>query len=473
MKRIIYSIILISGLLLLTSCDKKSSSRAPGVTDKEGPTHFIVEVTDLVPKEEIRKEDLKTNYTYHIDITAMKGDEIYEEDTTVRASLSKGKIICIVSGCKLVTDNFGTYSVNYIEVELKNGVKKNLEVNLQYVEEKERIVVQEIETNDDKTIYTGITGVSDHIYLPYNSISFFQEKNNETKGRDSLYFDHNVNLKCKDDAENYEGCMIVTGIIGGGYYITELGENKEKNYGSIYIYSHSTPYDIEDTGRPMKVGTIIEELNGSVYEFSGLTQLSFPTWKTKKNDSGKTMVVRSDLDVAKELAAGEKSPDPKHDLFPDPVIIPDADIKVDYSGSMEKYEASLVMLENATVDEDFNKYLTGYTDFGSFQVKTAGGEIIMAHTRNTVPGFVPERGRKIYFIRGMLTEQRATRPKKWIITPRNKYDFSACGDSVIDEDKGEECDNNVLDDETCESRGFSGGTLLCTVDCKFNEKKCK
>ncbi len=45
-----------------------------------------------------------------------------------------------------------------------------------------------------------------------------------------------------------------------------------------------------------------------------------------------------------------------------------------------------------------------------------------------------------------------------------------CGNEIIEID--EQCDGPDLGGATCESRGFSGGTLSCNADCTFNEAAC-
>ncbi|MBC8071513.1 MAG: hypothetical protein IAG13_24510 [Deltaproteobacteria bacterium] len=47
---------------------------------------------------------------------------------------------------------------------------------------------------------------------------------------------------------------------------------------------------------------------------------------------------------------------------------------------------------------------------------------------------------------------------------------STCGNAVIDED--EDCDGADLGAQTCESRGFPGGSLSCALDCRFDESAC-
>ena len=45
-----------------------------------------------------------------------------------------------------------------------------------------------------------------------------------------------------------------------------------------------------------------------------------------------------------------------------------------------------------------------------------------------------------------------------------------CGNGVID--AGEQCDGANLNEQTCESQGFDGGTLSCTTTCQFNTTGC-
>jgi hypothetical protein len=48
-----------------------------------------------------------------------------------------------------------------------------------------------------------------------------------------------------------------------------------------------------------------------------------------------------------------------------------------------------------------------------------------------------------------------------------------CGNGVIDEDEGEECDGENLGGETCESLGNEGGGTLRCDECSFDEDDCE
>ncbi|HRV18850.1 MAG TPA: hypothetical protein P5317_12675, partial [Myxococcota bacterium] len=58
-----------------------------------------------------------------------------------------------------------------------------------------------------------------------------------------------------------------------------------------------------------------------------------------------------------------------------------------------------------------------------------------------------------------------------------KFDTSGCTDAPADcgngvIDAGEQCDGANLNEQTCESQGFDGGTLSCTTTCQFNTTGC-
>jgi len=51
-----------------------------------------------------------------------------------------------------------------------------------------------------------------------------------------------------------------------------------------------------------------------------------------------------------------------------------------------------------------------------------------------------------------------------------EYLLEYCGDGEVN--GGESCDEDELNDQTCEEKGYSGGTLKCTDDCKFDTSAC-
>lgn len=74
------------------------------------------------------------------------------------------------------------------------------------------------------------------------------------------------------------GDMIVTGIQPEGFFLTDLteapGNGTAGNFGSLFIFSYSFPED-------MQIGDRVESVTGTVQEFTGATQLVFPSWVKK------------------------------------------------------------------------------------------------------------------------------------------------------------------------------------------------
>jgi len=58
----------------------------------------------------------------------------------------------------------------------------------------------------------------------------------------------------------------------------------------------------------------------------------------------------------------------------------------------------------------------------------------------------------------------------WSCTGTPSVCTAACGDALIVGD--EDCDGANLNGNTCQSLGFSGGTLACTVGCAFDTSAC-
>ncbi len=48
-----------------------------------------------------------------------------------------------------------------------------------------------------------------------------------------------------------------------------------------------------------------------------------------------------------------------------------------------------------------------------------------------------------------------------------------CGDGILQVDKGEKCDAENLDDMTCATLGLGGGTLACKDNCRFDVSRCE
>lgn len=287
-------------------------------------------------------------------------------------------------------------------MQFTNGRADNFKVTFKYAAEKERIVITALDP--DKTdlgtkiinLQSGPVGVSDTIYLPYATIPLIKQ-NNSGNGKDgfaSLFNKKNLTLK--------GGNMLVLAVIEGGFYLIDTDA---KEYAGIYLYTYSSPFvdDIEYGRSALEPGTVIEEVNGSVYEFYGFTEMNFPTFTPGKNADGSILVDKS--------------------LIPQPVDITSL-IDANNDADLEKYESTLVTVKGVTVD-DFDESDDGYVSYGQFPLLTANNGVILLQTISTVTGFKPsaEKGTKFTSVTGILKQHTSARPTTRILVPRNQADM--------------------------------------------------
>lgn len=75
--------------------------------------------------------------------------------------------------------------------------------------------------------------------------------------------------------------LLVTAIFNEGFYVTDLTEGPHSlypgNFGALYVYSYSYP-------EYLLPGDRLTTLTGTLMDFSGHTQISFPTWTTAPDD---------------------------------------------------------------------------------------------------------------------------------------------------------------------------------------------
>ena len=287
-------------------------------------------------------------------------------------------------------------------ITMENGYAENIEVKMRYCLDNDRVVVQEVKKHEGEETYkpTGKMGVSPVFYTEVATISAIQGTTKGDKGRSSAFNNRNLTLKDRQ--------MVVIAVIEGGFYLHEVGA---KDYSSIYMYTYSTPYvdDNREESMFLPVGTLIESANGSVFEFFGFTEMSFPTFHpVYVNKNGK-----------KELKIDTS-------LIPDPE--PVNDILTD-NEEMEKREASLVTVENVSVAW-FNEEDSSYIEYSQFPLETSDGKSIMAQTLYTAPLFnavaeKPEEGKTThhYNFTGILKQHTSARPSTWILVPRDMDDI--------------------------------------------------
>ena len=378
------NIIAVLSVFVLSSCLGVKGNPEPVVTDDVAA--FIVEFGedfDLgTPEKRIKKKDV---YQIPVTITAIdnNNEPVDGYSGTLEIGMQHGRIL----------------SSTRIEVT-EGSISSPVIIEASYILNKEKIVVHEIVPDEEKstanqTVYrrTGKLGVSETIYAPKATIHEIQSNNTGSGGFNSRYNGRNLDVK---------GEMVVLAVIEGGFYLKDINADE---YSAIYLYTYSTPYvDDPSVGYTLPPGTVLEHFNGSVFEFFGFTEISFPTFKPRYSKTGKIIVDRS--------------------LLPEPV---DITTILDNNAEMEKWESSLVVVKDVYVDYFFEED-TGFTEYGQFPLKTSAGRNIVAQTLYTVPGFDPLKERDMkskrrFNITGVLKQHTSARPSTWILLPRDNEDI--------------------------------------------------
>ncbi|HRZ79399.1 MAG TPA: hypothetical protein P5044_05270 [bacterium] len=380
------NIICIILLLMMSSCLGVKGNAEP---ENTGLAAFKVEFAgDFDPGTPEKRLEPASGYDLAVNIYAIGYDKEVLKDYsgTVEIALQYGRINSVV------------------RTDAVNGVVENFPVEMKYALGKERVVVHEIVLDEklsttSSPVYkrTGKMGVSPEIYPPLATIHEIQGNNSGTKGYDSKYNNRNLNIKGAE--------MVVTAVIEGGFYLSEVGV---EDYGSIYLYTYSTPYvDDAGNGYSLPVGAVIEEANGSVFEFFGFTEMSFPTFKPKFIEK-----------------------DGKRKLFVDKSLVPkpfDITGILSAEAELEKKEAAVVTVKNVTVDW-FNEHDSSFIEYGQFPLVTESGAFIMAQTLYTAPGFDPLKERDAepkgkFNVTGVLKQHTSARPSTRILVPRDSSDI--------------------------------------------------
>ena len=371
---------------MLTGCYEFKGNPEP---QNSGLAAFRVEFAgDFNPGTPEKRLESAARYDLTVNIYAIGYDKkvLNDYSGTVEIILQYGKINSVA------------------RAEIVNGFLKDFPVDMRYILDKEKIVIHELVRDEEKSsgntvIYkrSGKLGVSETICPPLATIAEIQGNNSGSKGFDSKYNNRNLNLKGKT--------MVVTAVIEGGFYLAEVGV---EDYGSIYLYTYSTPYvDDASVGYSLPTGSIIEEANGSVFEFFGFTEMSFPTFKPKYKT----------VDGKKRIVVDES-------LIPEPF---DVTALLSSDVEMEKKESAIVTVKNVVV-EWFNEHDSSFVEYGQFPLKTESGAVVMAQTLYTAPSFNPlmerdSKTRRIFNFTGALKQHTSARPSTWILVPRDSEDI--------------------------------------------------
>lgn len=381
MKKILITL-LISATFFLSSCLGVKGNPKP---ENSGFAAYKVEFAgDFNPGTYDDRLPVQATHELNINVSALDYD---------------GEVISDYAGTAEVALQFGKIQSTK-RIEFTSGVAEDFAIEMKYAVDKERVVIHELTVDEENsTTYkrTGKLGVSPTIFIEPATIPEIQGNNSGSKGFDSKYNGRNITLKGRE--------MVVIAVLEGGFYLKEIGVD---DYSSIFLYTYSTPYvDDPSVGYTLPVGSIIEEANGSVFEFFGFTEMSFPTFRPRYVEkNGKRSIL---VDTS---------------LIPDPLDVTGI---LSQSSEMEKHEASIISVRNVHVDS-FNENDDSFIQHGQFPLKTDSGANIMVTTLYTAPSFNPieERDRKpkkVFNFTGVLKQHTSARPSNWIIVPRDSNDI--------------------------------------------------
>ena len=320
------------------------------------------------------------------------------------------------------------------DITMTNGYLENVKVVMTNCLDYDRVVVDEVKTHegDDTPKPTGKMGFSPVFYTNVATISAIQGHFRANKGRYSVFDGRNLTLQDRK--------MVVIAVMEGGFYLHEVNEDDRKEYSSIYMYTYSTPYvddNIEkiEEMKTLPVGAIIESANGSVFEFAGFTEMSFPTFKAKYDKEGKIVtdlslipdppaIISNFLPAFLEIHDGdhlseEEIKKKKEDIAQHNDMAEDV---------LEKYESLIVKVEGVSV-ADFNEKGTSFVEYSQFPLimNTTDKNIkqhILAQTVYTAPEFNPvdKKGKnQCYNFTGILKQHTGAQPTTWIIVPMTSY----------------------------------------------------
>lgn len=262
-----------------------------------------------------------------------------------------------------------------------------------------------------------------------------------------------------------KGRLVVTRVTTDGMYVTDVADASGKGYNHLFVFTYNSPttvpvceadeYDnLNCVGDrrpiPLRVCDTLSFVGGSVSEFYGFTEASFPVWDTV-------------------LWNPDDGPCP----MPEPYELTAADFRGNSGVQMEAHEAGLVRIRDVRlgsadniVDCDFNKdgvvdfrdYDTNecsdecacreacdddllcveynqYIEFGQWPARLGGtsGVKVWVNSRESVPEFDPwaeDIPRDIVAITGTLRNLSFLDPYAWIVEPRCQDDIVFTGEPM-------------------------------------------
>jgi hypothetical protein len=342
--------------------------------DDTGPLSFDVRIVDGgVGSEEAPLPFSHTPFTLDIDVDAI------DRDGTPAAWFDATLHLRVAPRGKLAEDQPETF-------EMTGGVAHGVPVQLYDVHNVANIWVENAGTDDAPGNYA--TGLSQEIWAANPTIRNVQEVTPDdvlqTWLTSALVGDFVI-------VDLTGRTVAVTGVTNDGCYVTDTTE-PGLSYASIYVYNFSRP--------EVEVGDRMVGLSGTVDEFFGFTELSFPSWKV----DGTTEV-------------------------PAPVVIDS--VNVDDSNVLEMYESALVEVQDVLVCPLGD----GFYTYGQWMVLvdpagacTGTTGMINVVSSFTDAGFVPADhvGETLSLVRGNLRFHSSADPS-WMIYVRSEEDIAGAG----------------------------------------------
>jgi|GEM_PF-3008246 len=366
-------------LLLLTGCPNSS---APAETT--GLTSFKVRVTS---EDGAKDERLDTSGNFDIRVTVKaldeSGDLMDDYDGVVRFKMKPGLFSERCEGDLHLDDDPGT-----VEIEMHDGL----------LEEQKLTVVRSwgdavVWVEDNETL---VSGVSQIVYLKLPTLAGAQRPAHDEAVLASGYTDlctayEEMALAPPPDNSPWQynavylskAPLVITHSQIGGFFVTDLNEPE---FGNVYVYTRGIPR--------LKRGDRLLYLSGSITEFYGLTELSFPAYAVECHNYP----------------------------LPEPKLL--TLTLLECAQEMEKYEGGLVRMENlapsSTIDEE------SYLNYAQWPAYAPDGAMITLSTEVAMPGFdprTPEAQQQTFkSITGILRQHYSADPE-WILVPRDACDI--------------------------------------------------
>ncbi len=257
--------------------------------------------------------------SFYIDVQAL--DKNGKPDKTF-----KGKLCAYVSTGILVG--------GFRPVPIENGLKKHILVRTRLSFGRTTIWVSDakgmdkcannVDPSDQTRPYISRTGAAPDLY--YTDLSIEEVQKTQDKPYYSPLFKKHIQIT--------RGKMVVTAVTNNGFFVTDVDAyNADPNsYHSIFVFTFSAPTLFLEEGVAPKLlqeGDRIKLIKGGIDEFSGHTQVAFPSfvpmWKDPKKQEEVIKLPEKERPKAIELPIGD----------------------IWKRASMEHYESALVKVSDA------------------------------------------------------------------------------------------------------------------------------